>query len=101
MRKAITLSVGLIAGTALCSCSGHDNDYFPYQLKGFNSYVYDMDKNQEYSAGFVPATYSSRQDGLASCARLASSAAASWNIEKWSYVCCTVTKDSQCATKVR
>ena len=90
-----------IAALSLASCSGHDNDYFPYRMKGLNSWVYDSATETEFLAGYTEASYMSRQEGLASCASLASTAASARQLRDWSYVCCTVTSESQCATKVR
>jgi hypothetical protein len=98
----IRISVaGLIAAVALLACSGQDGDYFPYLMKGLNVYVYDNKADAEIFAGFVEASYTSQKHGLARCAALASSEAADRHLADWGYVCCTVTSESQCVTKVR
>ena len=93
----------LVAVAALLSvsCSKHDDDYFPYRMKGLNAWVYDSTTETEFLAGYTEASYTSRKRGLAACAGLAATAAAARRLEDWSYVCCTVTSESQCETKVR
>ena len=99
MRKLIVI-LG-VTTSLLCSCSAQDEDNFPYRMKGLNVWVYDSASEKDIFVGFTEADYSSRERGLASCSNLATSAATSWNLKQWSYVCCTVTEKSQCATKVR
>ena len=99
MKLSTTCIVLCVA--ALVGCSGHDGDYFPYRMKGFNSYVYDNNSNREYFAGYTDASYLSREKGLASCAAKAYSLANAKHLKNWGYVCCTVTSSSSCATKVR
>lgn len=67
-----------------------------------NAYVYDED-GREYFAGFSKGNYLEREDTLASCNANARSKANDLGIlrTRWSYVCCTVTDVSICATKVR
>ena len=101
MRNIRTTVAGLVAAVALLACSGQDGDYFPYLMKGLNVYVHDNKADAEIFAGFVEASYTSRKDGLARCAALASSAAADRHLDDWGYVCCTVTSESQCVTKIR
>jgi hypothetical protein len=94
-------ALAAISVALLASCSGHDEDYFPYRMKGLDVWLYDPTTETEIYAGFVEAGYTSRQEGLAGCASTASSAAAARNLREWSHVCCTVTSESKCATKVR
>jgi hypothetical protein len=101
MRNGRTQLLVVVTALLSVSCSGHDDDYFPYRMKGLNAWVYDSATETEFLAGYTEAGYTSRQEGLASCASLASSAAAARQLKDWSYVCCTVTSKSQCATKVR
>ena len=86
---------------AFVGCSDVDDDYFPYKMTGLNAWLYDSVTEQEYLAGFTAASYENRESALRSCAAKAAIAAAARNLEEWSYVCCTVTEESQCATKVR
>ena len=90
-----------LAGSLLASCSGHDDDFFPYRMKGLDVWLYDAATETDIYVGFVEASYTSRQEGLASCAATAATAAAARNLREWSHVCCTVTSESKCATKVR
>jgi hypothetical protein len=101
MRNLKVLLALVVALLLASSCAENDDDYFPYKMKGLNVWVYDSGQEQGFLAGFVAANYDSRQEGLAGCAALASSAAAARHLEQWSHVCCTVTEKSQCATKVR
>ena len=70
-------------------------------MNGFDVWVYDTASGADIYAGYVEASYTSRQEGLTSCAAVAASAAAARNLREWSHVCCTVTSESKCATKVR
>jgi|GEM_PF-2567405 len=99
-----TLFAGVLLSIALLSimgCNGHDSDFFPYGLKGFDVYVYDIRKDQEFYEGHIEASYFSRNKGLNDCQVQARAAASRRNLDEWSYVCCTVTSSSNCATKVK
>lgn len=93
---ALTFLIGLLG-----SCADQDDEFFPYKMKGFNSWVYEADGETSFLAGYSEASYNSRHEGLASCAALAATAASARHLDDWTYVCCTVTDESQCATKVR
>lgn len=93
---AAVIAVSLVLG-----CSGNDDEYFPYAMRGLNAYVYDMDADREIFIGFMEGRYWNREQALGQCQMAASSQAAALNLENWDYVCCTVTSDSQCVTKVK
>lgn len=97
------MKIALLAafGWAAAGCSEVDDDYFPYEMKGLNSWLYDSTTEQEYLAGFTEANYKNRDAALRACAAQASTAAAARRLKEWSYVCCTVTEESQCVSKVR
>lgn len=90
----------IILLSALLGCSSQDDDYIPYKLKGMNAWVSDENGNS-YFAGLVEGGYSKREELKDECADLAYELAYSKNIENFGYVCCTVTSDSDCETKVR
>lgn len=69
-------------------------------MRGLNGYLYDG-ADQEAYLGFFEGSYSDREQALSQCQKAAWSHAEALQLENWSYVCCTVTPDSQCATKVR
>lgn len=87
--------------TITISCSKHDDDYIPYGLIGMDVYVYNNETDVEYYAGRVDGNYFKRDKVLASCGNLAYSTASQKYLDDWSYICCTVTKSSNCTTKVR
>ena len=97
----LKITLLLVLLSAIAGCSEVDKDNFPYEMTGLSSWLYDSTTEQEYLAGFTPASYKNRQSALQSCAAKASIAAAARNLKEWSYVCCTVTEQTQCATKVR
>ena len=101
MRNVVPLAIALTVTLLLASCAGHDDDYFPYRMKGLDVWVYDSTAEKDIYAGFVEASYRSRAEGLAACASQAADVAAANRLTRWSHVCCTVTDESQCATKVR
>lgn len=70
-------------------------------MKGLNVWVYDSSTESDFLAGYTEASYRSRKEGLASCAAIATSAAAARDFQEGSYVCCTVTGESQFAIEVR
>jgi hypothetical protein len=82
-------------------CSDYDSDYFPYNMIGLNTWVYDSESDRGYRAGSVKATYSERERALSDCAAQARNYANQKHFERWRYVCCTVTKAETCMTKVR
>lgn len=93
------LAAGVLA--LATSCSGHDDEFFPYGMTGMNVWLHDSSTQQDTFVGFVEASYQSRQDGLVQCADLAARAAHTMNLRNWGYVCCTATDESSCVTKVR
>ena len=97
--RLVTLMCAACVGSS--GCDGHDSDYFPYTMKGLNVHVHDNNSRKDYFAGFVEASYLSRQKALSECASRASSTANFNKLRDWSYVCCTVTSSSSCVTKVR
>ncbi len=99
--RSLKITLLAVLACTFTGCSKVDDDYFPYKMTGLNSWLYDSVKEQEYLAGFTAANYKTRDSALRACAAQASSAAAARRLEEWSYVCCTVTEESQCATKVR
>lgn len=100
MRATILSAIMGIFLLTSTGCSSHDDDYMPYGLKGMNAYVYDED-DREHFAGFSEGNYRKRVDVLSSCQNSARSFAISRHWENWGYVCCTVTANSSCATKVK
>jgi hypothetical protein len=99
MRIILLCAICLIL--SLTSCQGHDSEYIPYNLKGFNVFVYDDERNIDYFAGYIGANYFNREDGLVHCQSIATDLANAKHLERWSYVCCTATSSTDCATKVR
>ena len=102
MQLSIARNIAIISITLfLLACDSHDSDYIPYGLKGMNSYVYNNDTEKEFYAGNVKGSYFSKDKTLSNCQSLAYSFAKQQYIENWSYICCTVTPSSSCATKVK
>ncbi len=85
----------------LSGCDGHDSDYIPYTMKGMDVWVYNNNTDKEIYAGRVDGSYFSKDESLSNCSSYAYSIAAQNNLKDWSYICCTVTNSSDCATKVR
>lgn len=100
-KNFVTVLLLCAVCTGITGCDGHDSEYFPYTMKGLNVYVFDNNGRKEYFGGFVEGNYLSRQKSLSECAARASSTASVNKLRDWSYVCCTVTSSSSCATKVR
>lgn len=96
----IVLPISL-ATVALAASSQVDSDFFPYKMLGLRSLVSNEDTGQQFEAGFTAASYKAREAGLSGCAAQAATAAAARRLKNWSYICCTVTEKSQCATTVR
>lgn len=99
MRMLKITALSALAG--IVGCSEIDDDHFPHEMTGINSWLYDSAAKKEYLVGFTEAGHRNRSSALQACAAQASAAAAARNLEEWSYVCCTATEKSQCATKVR
>jgi hypothetical protein len=102
MRTSMCVLAICVVSITLTSCSGHDSDYVPYGLEGMNAYVYD-ENDKEHFAGYAEGGYFDREDVLDQCQRNAQWKAQELHLDdrEWSYICCTVTADSSCATKVR
>lgn len=98
MKKAMWIAASALL---LSGCSAQDSDYIPYAMKGMNAYAYSHDTGAEAFAGYSDGNYLDRDDVRASCYSNAAAEASRRHWQKWSYVCCTVTSESSCATKVR
>ncbi len=102
MKPAVTNYIALtLCALSMIACDSHDSDYIPYGLKGMDAYVYNNDTDNEFYAGRVEGSYMSKDETLSKCQSLAYSVARHNHLENWSYICCTVTSSSSCATKVR
>ena len=101
MRPVRIVLLISLATVALAACSQVDSDFFPYKMLGLRSLVSNEDTGQQFEAGFTAASYKAREAGLGGCAAQAATAAAARRLKNWSYICCTVTEKSQCATTVR
>jgi len=91
----------LMSITILAACSDQDENFIPYKIKGMTSHVYDNQTGESFDAGSVVGKYSERESMLLRCSEDAVALASDKHIEDWSYVCCTQTSESSCATKVR
>jgi len=103
-QQAPWIAIIALLGTAvilLSACDSYDSDFFPYAVKGLRVFVYDNNTRREFFGGQIEASYFSRQKALSECASRAQATASFNNLREWSYVCCTVTSSSDCATKVR
>lgn len=100
-HSAAKYFIGVLSILFMASCSSHDGDYIPYGLEGMDAYVYNNDTDKEFYAGRVEGSYLSKDETLSKCQSLAYSAARKNHLDNWSYVCCTVTSSSSCATKVK
>jgi len=96
----IPLLLSLLSLTS-CNSSGHDSDYIPYGLKGMDVLVYNNTNNDVHFAGRVEGTYASKDKTISECQSQAYAFANQNHLQNWSYICCTVTSSSSCATKVR
>ena len=98
------LSVFIILLLLGCG-SKHDSDYIPYDLTGFDIYLYDDEKapDGDYYAGSITCNYSDRNNGLSRARKLAYNKATElkFNTNNRYYIFCTKTKKSSCVTKVR
>lgn len=101
MRARTRRLLIIFAAVAVVACDTHDSDYYPYAMTGLDSWVQDAHTLKDFYAGRVDARYWSRTDATARCADLADGLARSMQLRNWSYVCCTVTSSSSCATKIR
>ena len=94
-------TIFIIFAILISGCDGYDSDYFPYTMKGLDVWVYNNNTDKEYYGGRVEASYFSKDEALSNCGSYAYSIASQYNLNDWSYVCCTVTSSSSCVTKVR
>ena len=101
LAKCVTLLATISAMTVVGGCSGHDSDFFPYLMKGLDVWVYNDRTEHEYYGGRIEASYFSRRAALDRCGDAAEAVAREYHLQEWSYICCTVTSSSDCATKVR
>jgi hypothetical protein len=94
--------VGVVGLIALLGCKGYDSDFIPYDLIGFDVYVYHEPTDQEFFVRRVESSWT-RRAGILDCNAVAVDEAnrRSWPPGDWSYICCTVTRSSSCVTKVR
>jgi hypothetical protein len=79
----------------------YDDDFIPYNLAGLDVYVYNNEDDKEYYGGRITGEYKQRQSMIDECNSLAVGLANYYHFDNWGYVCCTVTKNSNCVTKIR
>jgi hypothetical protein len=78
-----------------------DEGFYPYKMTAIRASVFLA------GGGFkdledIPATYDSRISAVSECQDAARDYARANQLDDgWSYVCCTITQDSSCKTKVR
>lgn len=100
-RLGLFAKCALLSLTVLAACDGHDDDFIPYDIEAMDVYVYG-DNNRELFAGRIETSYFSAADNLSRAQSLAWLFAREKHLgSDWSYIVCTVTSDSSCATKVR
>jgi len=85
----------------LAGCSGLDSDYIPYRLSGLDAWLWDSDRGRSIYAGRVETNYFKREKALVECRDKAVIMARHLRLERWGYVCCTITSSTDCETKVR
>ena len=95
------LGLAVAASFLLCGCGAEDSDHYPYALTALDAWVYDQDTDRSLFAGRAESSYLGRRDAAARCRDLAALAARANQLQRWGYVCCTVTSSTDCATKVR
>ena len=93
--------LALSAAVGLTACPEKDSRSIPYSIKALDVYVYNDDTDTEFFAGRVETDYSSIDEGLSNCSADAYALARDKHLQNWSYICCTITNDSSCVTKVR
>ena len=106
MKKSLIYIIALaIAIILLNNRNKHNNAYdehfIPYNIKSFDVWVYNDDTDKEYYAGNVKTDYYNAKNRLCDAQDLAYKFAKSHHLKNWNYLCCTVTKSSNCVTKVR
>ena len=99
MKKSLIYTIVLaIAIILLNNRNKHNNAYdehfISYNIKSFDVWVYNDDTDKEYYAGNVKTDYYNAQNLAYKVAKL-------HRLKNWNYLCCTVTKSSNCITKVR
>lgn len=93
-------SVLLFVLVAAYGCDSSRED-IPFFIKSLDVYVYNADTKKEFLAGRIETNYFDIKDALERSRVMAAAFASGLNMHNWSYVCCTVTTDSSCSTKVR
>lgn len=79
----------------------HDDDFFPYALTGLDAWIFDDASGREVFGGRIDGNYLKRDSMVSKCQSISSSTARAEKLRSWSYICCTVTPTSDCATKVK
>lgn len=90
-----------LAAIFLLSACGADDSGYPMSMTGLDAWVQDNDSGKQFYAGRVEANYLGRTDAASKCRDLAIGTARANNLQRWGYVCCTVTSSSDCVTKIR
>jgi hypothetical protein len=81
---------------------GHDELFVPYALTGMRVEFCAVDRKCSV-IGELEGSYDEREQLKSDCHSIAASEAQRRGLSgaDWSYICCTTTADSCCATKVR
>ncbi len=91
----------IAAALAYSWWTGEDSNNVPRQLTGMTAHVYDEDRLIEHYAGLSKGHYWKREHARLGCRRKAFDFAEAHRLRNWSYMCCTMTEASTCATRVR
>jgi hypothetical protein len=100
----VALLIGAVAAVLIFMphrCT-HDIDeqHYPYAMTGIRASVL-WGGGEFKDLNDISATYDQRVSGVSQCQAEAKDFATEKQLESWSYVCCTITPDSSCKTKVK
>ena len=99
-RLVVVLAIGCISLVSSCSYIS-DQGFVPKSIIAVDVWVYDVAKDEKYFAGRIETNYLKIKDAKASGRQRAYSFANEHYLSNWSYVLCTVTNKTDCATEIR
>lgn len=108
-KPGITTQQALLGGAAVVAAllfiprswtQDADEQNYPYAMTGIRPTVF-FAGNRSEDLGEITATYERRTSAVSECQDAASAYAKDKQLGQWNYVCCTITPDSACKTKVK
>ena len=100
-KLGIFIILGLIFTGCCSNKNSYDNNYIPFDIQGFDVFVYNNKTDKEFYAGHIETNYLNAQYQISNAQSLAYDYAEKIKLKDWDYLIYTVTSYSNCVTKIK